>query len=102
MNRQVIKMKYKYILLGNVVAFLAVAAIATSGYDWKVSILLGVAGGIIGNYMAFDIWKRANDMLKTIIDSIGGYVGLKFEDGKVVKVSGEVNMEKLEEMLKDE
>mgnify|MGYP000657401366 CR=1 FL=1 len=95
-------MKYKYILLGNVVAFLAVAAIATSGYDWKVSILLGVAGGIIGNYMAFDIWKRANDMLKTIIDSIGGYVGLKFEDGKVVKVSGEVNMEKLEEMLKDE
>ena len=97
-----IKVKYKYILLGNAVAFLAVAAIATSGYDWKISILLGIAAGIIGNYMAFDIWKKANETMKTIIDSIGGYVGLKFEDGKVVKVSGEVDVEKLENILKDD
>ena len=98
-------LKYKYIILGNIAGGLMFASIALSGYNWILSIICGILSAVVANYIFFDVKKKVMENLEVIINSIGGYIGVKFENGKIIKISGEVKgkddiFNKLDEVLK--
>lgn len=82
-------MRYKYVILGNLASIMGFSAIALASYDWRISIALGIGGAVIGNYMFYDINKKINKFIKSIIDKYGKYLGYEYKNNRIINVGFE-------------
>ena len=78
--------KYKYYILGNITSICGFGAIAAANIDWRLSLGLGITGGILGNYMFFSIKKDVYKSISPILNKYSNYVGYEIRDNKLIKV----------------